>query len=125
MSFSHFFLNNPADVEFLHGVLRQEGGESHACTVFAKDDSNQLHSMELTVNPAAQRVHVDDAHPKPFGCIILTDLYGSEARLIPSADGGVFELAFNDRPPTRFVTKLLKGRIGKKPRTHLQLVGTS
>lgn len=125
LSFSHFFLNNPADVEFLHGVLRQEGGTSRECTVYAKDDGGRLHSMVLPLNSGARRVGIDDRRPKPYGSITLADLYGTPARLSPSSDGGIFELAFDiGVPPDRFLSKL---KPCKRPRraTHLKLDGAS
>lgn len=99
-----FSITNPADVDYLHDVIRSNGeGALRKCTLFAKSHDGAVSKTQLSINPQARRLLIDDSRPKPTGSIQL-DLYGASSRIVPSKDG--FELTFDDDTPPRLLKRL-------------------
>ena len=99
-----FSITNKADVDYLYGVIRSNGeGVLRKCTLFAEGHDGATAVTELSINPRARRLLVDDSRPKPTGSIRL-ELYGVFSRITPAEDG--FELTFDDDTPQRLLKRL-------------------
>ncbi len=98
---------NDGDVEFIDGLIKT-GNENpermralpvRKCVLLA-DDGEDQRKVELTINPAAQRVKVGSFELKK--CVWI-GLYGAPARILRREDGIGFELVFDPlEVPPRF-----------------------
>lgn len=85
-------------------MIRSNGeGALRKCTLFAESHDGAVTATQLSINPQARRLLIDDTRPKPTGSIQL-ELYGVSSRIAPATDG--FELTFDGDTPPRLLKRL-------------------